>query len=140
MADQDALDAARRLADSLDGVRRELREVKEQGRRNRHLIWGLAVSLLLDVTLTVVVALVAVQAHSASSTASQAYASNQALCTATNTARVQQVELWTYLLNLTKGPETPAEKKVIGEFTAYLHKVFAPRDCARLGKSGFSSN
>jgi hypothetical protein len=136
MADQGALEAARRLTDSLHGVQNELRRVKKQGRKNTHLIWGLAVSLILDVTLTVVVALVAVQAHSASDTASQAYASNQALCTATNSSRLQQIELWSYLLDLTKGPETPAEKKVIDEFTTYLHKVFAPRDCARLGNQG----
>jgi hypothetical protein len=58
------------------------------------------------------------------------------LCQAGNESRAQQVTLWTHLVQISTPPphETPAQKagraKLIGEFLAYVRKVFAPRNCA----------
>jgi hypothetical protein len=58
------------------------------------------------------------------------------LCQAGNAARVQQVTLWTQLVAISQPPprETAKEKaqrqRTIRVFLAYVHKLFAPRNCA----------
>lgn len=138
---QDPVAAAGKLSDALDKTTREVRRLNEYGRTSRHLILALMVSMALDLILTAVVAITAVQAHSASeraaaatATAKSAYASNYALCQASNTAREQQIGLWDFLLALGKTTQAPAQVKTVDEFKTYLHRVFAPRDCAALGR------
>lgn len=58
------------------------------------------------------------------------------LCQAGNVARAQQVGLWEYVLHISRPPphETAAQhaqrERTVRAFTAHLHKVFAPRNCA----------
>src|SRR5689334_7393606 len=58
------------------------------------------------------------------------------LCQAGNESRAQQVTLWTHLVAISAPPphETAAQKAVrearVREFLAYVHHVFAPRNCA----------
>lgn len=66
--------------------------------------------------------------------AASAEATQLALCQATNTARAQQIDLWDFLIRLSKPPATAQGRALIAEFVAHLHQVFAPRDCATLGK------
>src|ERR1022692_2741148 len=72
--DQEAIEAARGLTETLRGtqeelaaMRRELAGMNTYGHRNRRLIAGLAASFALDLVLTIVVAVFAIQAHDASS-------------------------------------------------------------------------
>jgi hypothetical protein len=57
------------------------------------------------------------------------------LCETGNTARAQQVALWTHLIAISTPPpsETPAQKQqrqvTIRAFLRYIRQVFAPRDC-----------
>jgi hypothetical protein len=57
------------------------------------------------------------------------------LCQLGNTARAQQVTLWTHLVAVSQPPphETAREKaqreKMIRGFVAYVRTVFAPRNC-----------
>jgi hypothetical protein len=59
------------------------------------------------------------------------------LCRAGNEFRAQQVGLWDHIVTISQPPphETrAAERKrlaTIRAFVAYVHRVFAPRDCAR---------
>lgn len=59
----------------------------------------------------------------------------QQLCQSGNEFRAEQVSLWMYLISLSPPPpgETPAARaqrvKTIQAFTAYIHQVFAPRNC-----------
>src|ERR1017187_6524828 len=61
--EQEAIEAARGLtetlrgtADELTAMRRELAAMRTYGHRNRHLIAGVAISIALDIALTVFVA------------------------------------------------------------------------------------
>jgi hypothetical protein len=139
----EAITTAKTLSDRLEGMRAELAKVNQYSRRTRHMMVGLTLSLVLDIILTIVVSLIAVQAHSASQSAGHAFASNQALCQASNTARAQQVGLWTYLIDLSLAsnpkPVTAAQKAqqaksaaLLARFERHLKVVFAPRDCAHL--------
>src|SRR5262249_30141168 len=59
------------------------------------------------------------------------------LCLLGNEARAQQIVLWEHIVQIAQPPprETPAQRRArlatTRTFVAYLHKVFAPRDCAR---------
>lgn len=58
------------------------------------------------------------------------------LCQLGNESRAQQVVLWSRLVAIAAPPpgETPAERaqreKTTRGFLAYVHRLFAPRDCA----------
>jgi hypothetical protein len=144
--EQDAANAARGLTAALDQMSRRLEEVREDGeariaflaaygRRNRRLILATIGSLVLDITLTIILAVVAVQAHEASVAARHASASNLALCQSANVARHQQISLWDFVLNLPSSHrQTAQEKRNVVTFEAYLKKIYAPRDCAALGR------
>jgi hypothetical protein len=138
--DREALDTAKGLTDALKGVREELERVNQRVSRSRHIIFALAVSLCVDVALTVILGLVAVQAHDASNsatrataTAQHAYASNKALCLDTNVSRHQTILVWEHLLTSAGPPKTAAGRTFERSFEAYLAKVYAPRDCTHLG-------
>lgn len=136
----EAVAAAGKLSGSLDTMSRELRRLSEYGRNSRHMILALGVSLVLDLALTVIVAIFAVQAHDASdaattatSTARHAYASNKALCVASNTSRRQTIQVWVHLLDEAGPPKTAASRRFEDSFIAYLNKTYAPRNCSTLG-------
>jgi hypothetical protein len=117
----------------MEGLTAQLANVARYGRTSRHLIWGLVVSLILDVTLTVFVSVIAVQANNASNTAQHAYASNVALCVAGNVSRQQNEGLWLFFLKLLGAPKEPAAIHAEALLRAELAKVFGPRNCAALG-------
>jgi hypothetical protein len=63
------------------------------------------------------------------------------LCQAGNTSRAQQVTLWDHILTISANSppplhETPAQKQqreaIARAFEAYVHRIFAPRDCTKL--------
>ena len=66
----------------------------------------------------------------------RAAASEAQLCQAGNTAREQQIGLWSYIIHISRPPphETAAQRaqreKTVRVFLAHLHKIFAPRNCA----------
>ena len=134
--DAEALATARGLTGALEGMTAELGRLAAYGHRNRRMIWGLIVSIALDLILTAFVAVTAIQAHDANTSAQAAKAvasvaqqNNRALCLSSNVARAQQIDLWDYLLGLSARPETAQQRKVITEFKAHLSLIFAPRDC-----------
>lgn len=68
--------------------------------------------------------------------ASHAAATTAQLCEAGNQSRAQQVTLWEHLVAVAQPPphETPAQERqrlaTARAFIAYVHKVFAPRNCS----------
>jgi len=145
--DSEALAAAKGLTEALEGMTRQLAALAAYGKRNRHMIWGLIVSIALDLVLTVVVAVFAIQAHDANTSAQAARVvaaaakqNNLALCEAGNVARAQQIGLWNHLLSLPPAPGSPrrsaGQEQQITAFRAYIAGIFKPRDCAALGKNG----
>jgi hypothetical protein len=147
---QDLTGALNGMSERLDGVRRDAEERAEEvrrnseerdadllryGRKNRRLIWLTVLSLVADVTLTVFLAVFAVQVHHAA-------ASNRNLCLSSNAARTQNLQLWTHLIDLsaaspprpgeTAAQRAAAEKELAG-LKAYVGHVFAPRNCEHIG-------
>jgi hypothetical protein len=142
---QDTAQVARELTAALDRMSSELETVRhgseerdeallKYGRTNRRLIRGLIVSLILDIVITVAVGLLSVQAHNNTVAIGHTSASNLALCQASNVARHQQIELWEFLLDLSKGPQTAQQRATVSEFEAHLRAIFAPRRCTSLGQ------
>ena len=68
--------------------------------------------------------------------ASGAKAAQVALCRSANTARANEVDLWEFLIHLSRPPKTRHGREVLTRFEHHLHTVFRARDCARLGGSG----
>lgn len=66
-----------------------------------------------------------------------ATASVTQLCQSGNEFRAEQVQLWEFLISVSRPPphETPAMKtqreKVTRLFVAHIHQVFKPRDCSK---------
>ena len=142
--DREALETAQALTEALTGTREQVAALTAAVKRSRRHIFALAVSLLLDVALTVVVAIFAVQAHSASTSASHAdatvaelHATQVAGCQAGNAERAEQTALWTHLAAISKPPphltrrQLAANKREIAALLAYVKHTFAPRDCQK---------
>lgn len=72
--------------------------------------------------------------HRAAATA----ASTLQLCQLGNESRAQQITLWTRIIVISQPPphETVAQRRqrlaVVRAFIAYVHRLFAPRDCQAL--------
>jgi hypothetical protein len=131
--DDEAIQAAVRLEGAVTGLRDEIVVLRTFGSRNRHLIWGLAISLVLDVALSIAVAFVAVSAREATSLANQNRQTQLATCRAGNETRAANIQLWTYVLDLAAVnrpvPPTAQQIESLRQFKSYLSTVYAPRDC-----------
>lgn len=54
-------------------------------------------------------------------------------CNSGNDFRKDNLALWTYILNIKPvQPPTDDQKKVASDFTAFVHKTFALRDCTHI--------
>lgn len=135
----DTLAAADRLSGSMQDLRSEMTYLRRYGHRSRILIWGLAVSLVLNLAVLAFVAIVAVQANDASSLGNQNKQSAFISCNAGNQARAVSAQLWTYVLGLTEqnakeqGTLTSQAEKQIADFKTYISTAYAPRDCTPEG-------
>jgi len=124
--------AADRLQDSMTDLRADMSTLQAYGQHNRRYIWGLVVSLALDVALSIVVAVFAVQASEASSLANQNRQAQRTTCEAGNQARAVSIQLWNYVLDATKDDprnQTPERKALIAKFRTYMESAYAQRDC-----------
>jgi hypothetical protein len=150
--DLEAIEAARGLTEAVQGtagelaaMRRELAAMNTYGKHNRRFIAGLAISFALDIVLTIVVAVFAIQAHDASSQAhvaaalaAQNHASALTFCRAANVSAAAQVRLTTYFVAITQPPPgAPGAQAVTtrardAALLVYVRRSFAPRDCAQI--------
>lgn len=127
------------LGDLLDTVSKRLKTVadaqardRESAHRTRQMAIGLAVSIILDVVLTVVVALLSVSALNQNATL---HASQLASCATSNETRAEQRQLWQYIFQISGTPKTTAEKAREQQFLAFVNTTFAPVNCAAVYKS-----
>ncbi len=101
-----------------------------RGKRNQVI---LALSILLDLLLTVGFGYLAIQS---SATASRAESNETALiarCEETNKARVKNAALWNYLIDQSEpAPRTPEQQKFRDDFITLKNETFAPTDCSKL--------
>lgn len=133
--DDATLAAAERLSTSMDGLREDIGTLRSYGKRNRHFIWTLAVSLVLDVVLSVAVAVIAVQANQAASAADRNRDTQRVTCESANESRAANRSLWGAILdasNQANPNATPAQRNQVEGLRWFVNQVFAPRDCAHL--------
>lgn len=137
---EEVLRAAENLQGSMDALRGDVRHLNEYGQRSRHMIWGLWGSLALDVVLSVVLAVVAVQAHNASSKATHATSQSNinrqtqvTTCKSTNQARATAEQLWIYVIDQSEkvNPQLDAEgQRQLELLRARVKMAYAQRDCS----------
>jgi hypothetical protein len=146
--DQEAVTAAQALTKALEGMSRELAAVNKRQDRMRHVVIGLTVSLVLDVLLTVVVAVFAVTARDASdasnrngATLSQLHASQVQGCLVNNDSKNKQAALWAFVVAALQPPasDTSAQKAAAQKFLAKLERhianAYMVRDCQQAYKA-----
>jgi hypothetical protein len=139
MLGDDPQKTARDLQRALEGMTEQLTQVKATLRRGKRVAAAIAVSLVLDVALTIGVSITAVQAGDASAkanaTVAQLHSTQVSACRSGNQTRAEEVALWTHLASLsaTSG-RTPAQRKADDQLLAYIRSVFKPRDCTAVYK------
>jgi hypothetical protein len=98
--------------------------------RTKVMIRLLAVSLALDVMLSLGFGWLALRAEMLAEQANSIEYQQYTACKSGNNARAGQLEVWDYLLNLPPTtPQTPAQKAQIQQVRGHLHGVLAPRRC-----------
>lgn len=154
--DRDAMDTASGLTAALEGFSEQLKavhdELKAMGkrldrearltRRLRHVVVALAISFALDITLTVLLTVVAGQAHTASAqakaTVAQLHATQIAACGTGNLLRAKQVQLWDHLVKVSPPPPHQTRQQAaryrqrIAIILAYVRRTFPQLDCKSL--------
>lgn len=99
-------------------------------KRNRRLIRYLAISVGLDVLLSLGLGVLAWRANQLALQANSISAREYATCVAGNDARAGQITLWDYVIDLPPTtPRTPAQQQQADQFKVYVHHLFAPRKC-----------
>ena len=148
--DQSALALAEALGETLGEISRRLEEYSAFGKRSRQIIIALSVSFALDIILTVVLGLTALQAHGTADTNAQLvqglhaqqaalHAEQLASCADGNTFRADQDVIWQDFIRIlttptatsTKAQEAAADK-LASEFLKYVTTVNHAIDCTAL--------
>jgi hypothetical protein len=135
----DPITAAQQLTSALDAMSGRLEAVSARqdeqilyGRRNRSLIRWLVASLILDVILTAGFVFGAIKINEANDRTDQIHNQQVATCVSSNDARLLTTQLWEYIFTLKPStPRTDAQQKQIADLQNYVHRAFAPRDCAK---------
>lgn len=128
-----AIVTAQQMTAAMQVLAKQIEGLRGYGRHNRRMIWGLVVSLVIDIALTFVVAWAVTQSQEANNQAEQNRQNQINVCQSTNGARQQNKELWMYLLSISPTAQlTPEQQRQRTLIKAKIDSVFAPRDCSRL--------
>lgn len=121
-------------------VPRVLSGLLESDRRNRRVIRMLAVSIGLDLLLSVGLGLVAWRADHTAKAAASARTAARNQCLSGNESRRGQLVLWDFVLDLSA--QTPTRelapdderkrREQTAEFRTFVENLFKPRDCNRI--------
>jgi hypothetical protein len=106
-----------------EAIEQGLAEAKDEGKRKlRQFLAGAVVLIMLAAVIVSVI---------------QLHDSQISGCQAGNGSRAQQVQLWDHLVSISKPPQGESaaqasqQKHEVGQFLAYVHRVFAQRNCAK---------
>jgi hypothetical protein len=123
--DLDRLDA---LGLTLNHVLERLDRVASRERTTRHLTWGLATSLVLDIALTIIVSVLTIMAISQGYTL---HASQLNSCANGNETRAAQRTLWSYVITTTE-KTSHANQSTLNSFEQFVDRTFANVNCSKL--------
>lgn len=126
MPDRDLIARAETLTESVRALDETVQTLRHDQRLIKAIVGVLGVLLL-------VVGAVAGIAWQASRQAEENSQNARIACEVGNQARAAQIQLWGYILDQqATQPSTPARKRQLTEFRAYVRATFAPRDCNNL--------
>lgn len=128
--------AANEVVRAIDSLRKEIASAQKYGRRNRVLIWAVALSVVLDLLLSVALIGMFQRTSNAVKLANRASSAQMISCHAGNEARGLQTQLWETILAFPPSiGETAAAAKEREErtskFRAYIKDAFAQQDCEK---------
>lgn len=127
------LASAQDLTSALTDLSERLGDTLAYGHRNRRMIWGLIISLALDLVLTAGLTISLIQSDRASNEARSVHRQQVVICESGNEGRALNVKLWTYVLSIPPPQSrTHEQEKRVAEFKVFLTKTFAPRDCGKV--------
>ena len=131
----EALSIAKELRELIKAILEKLTDAVKYGRRTRLMSWGLALSVVLDVGLTVITGAVLIhEAH----TSQAIHRSQLEACAIGNGFRAGQRQLWDHVIAVSAAPpgETRAEREArlarLAAFRVYIGRQFRPVNCGRL--------
>ena len=131
----EALSIAKELRELIKAILEKLTDAVRYGRRTRLMSWGLALSVVLDIGLTVITGAVLIhEAH----TSQAIHRSQLEACGIGNGFRAGQRRLWDHVIAVSQAPpgETPAERRArltkLAAFRAYIGRQFRPVNCKTL--------
>lgn len=134
----EGIEAANRMTDVLGDFTKELQKLTKRDRRVRLILRILAVSLIIDVSLTVAVSLSAVSNRNNSAAI---HRSQIAACATANSQRDSERAIWDYVLDdLTRpSPGESAQQKArskaaVAVIEAKVAATFADHNCAAVYK------
>lgn len=114
--------------------------LKDAQKRRRQII-ALAISLMLDLWLTIGLAFLSIQARNTAIAVQNSKDSIVASCEAANEFRLTEAALWNHILAIEPVVErelTPEEQarqdKTVADFRVFLETTFAPKDCSNVIK------
>lgn len=141
MSDSDLTRQAAQLSVQVEALGQSVGALSRKQRQDRTILKYVLVGLLLYVVALALIGLVAARANTAAERADSAYAVAEAnkvaarlTCEANNQSRQTQIDLWTYVLELSAqaNPAPTREEALrIAHFRTYIQRVFAPRDCSK---------
>jgi hypothetical protein len=137
MPNDDPVGAANDLAASLREMTSQFAALKTYGHTNRRLIWITIASVILDVTLSVAVIVIAArQAHSnaefqrSAASAAELRATNLASCENATQSRALQRNIWdTLLTSPVAAKQPPAE---LARLKREVALAYPPRNCQKI--------
>ncbi len=131
----EALSIAKELRELIKAILEKLTDAVRYGKRTRLMSWGLALSVVLDVGLTVITGAVLIhEAH----TSQAIHRSQVEACGIGNGFRAGQRRLWDHVIAVSQAPpgETRAQREArlakLAAFRAYIGRQFRPVDCQKL--------
>ena len=138
----DLVDTARALTEGMYALSEEIQGLKSYGHRNRRLIRLTILGLCIDVILSILLSLGFVQVNDIAHKADKNARTQKTTCLSSNEARAGNIQLWEHVLDLSaqtpRPNETPDQRaeqqQQTDQFRAYIHHLFAPRDCNHLSK------
>lgn len=102
-------------------------------RRRRRQFKLLMVVILIDIILTVGLAMLTVKTHTIAAQSESNRDAIVAYCKSTNEARANNKLLWDHLIDMSEDRKrTPEQQKVFDDFKAFVNKTYAPRDCSNV--------
>jgi len=122
------------IRETMDTIGKSLTAIENYGKRTRQISVALILSLVLDILLTIGVAVLSTNAISQSDSTRAIQHSN---CLSANEARADQIKLWnTFIAIATEHPspnETPQQKRnaqeEITQILSFVKSTFHPLSC-----------